>query len=230
LKEMETGIFKKSDIILTPSVDEKEIIHSLSDTFNVETILPFFFKKPAVLIRNFEQRNNILFVGGFGHLPNVDAVEWFCKEVWPIVQSKIPGAKFIIAGSNPPDSIINLKSDSILVKGFVSEQELNELYNSVKIAVIPLRYGAGVKGKTVEAMYNGLPIVSTSFGIEGMPGEYTSFLKAYDNKLAFASEIISLYTDEKALQKASLLETDYINTYFTQQAAATQIKRLLGLN
>jgi GT2 family glycosyltransferase len=227
-KAIETSIFEKSDIILTPSFDEKKIITALDASFKVETILPFFFKKTAVAIPDFAERKDILFIGGFNHSPNVDAIDWFCKQVWPLVQSKFPSAKFIIAGSNPPESITNLQSSSIQVKGFVSDEELNELYQSVKIVVIPLRYGAGVKGKTVEAMYHGVPIVSTSFGIEGMPGDY-NFLQAFNEQDSFASEIITLYNNEQALQKASLLEANYINAHFTQQAAANQMKHLLQL-
>jgi GT2 family glycosyltransferase len=228
-KEIELSIFKKSDIVLTPSLDEKKIITSLDPNLNVETILPFFFKRSAVAIKNFDDRKDILFIGGFSHLPNVDAVTWFYKEVWPLVQMEIPAAKFIIAGSNPPLSITSLQSDTIDVKGFVSEQELAELYRSVKLAIIPLRFGAGVKGKTIEAMYHGLPIVSTSFGIEGMPGNYNDFLQAFDDHAAFASEVVALYTNDTALKNASNLETIYINEYFTQQAAIYKMKDLLKI-
>jgi glycosyltransferase involved in cell wall biosynthesis len=103
------------------------------------------------------------------------------------------------------------------------------LYSAVKMAVIPLRFGAGVKGKTVEAMFHGIPIVSTSFGIEGMPGNYNDFLQPFDDHIAFASAVIALYTNNKTLEKMSEQETSYINAHFTQQAAATQFKRLLNL-
>jgi GT2 family glycosyltransferase len=227
-KETEMSLFSKSDIILTFSDVEQKIISALDPVYRVETILLNNFKILAVPVNDFSSRKDFLFVGGFNHKPNADAVLWFCKEVFPIVQQQIPSIKFIIAGSFPPEEITALQSDSINVKGFVAEQELSNLYKSVKVAVIPLRYGAGVKGKTVEALYNGLPIVSTNIGIEGMPGDQ-KFLQGFDEPHAFAAQIISLYTNENALRKASLDGVNYINQYFTHAAAANKIKSLLEL-
>ncbi|HMG83868.1 MAG TPA: glycosyltransferase, partial [Ferruginibacter sp.] len=173
-KATEMSIFSRSDITLTFSDVEQTIISALHPAYRVETILLNSFKYAAIPIDDFSIRSNILFIGGFNHRPNVDAVLWFCEKVFPIVKEKIPGIKFIIVGSFPPEEITNLGNDSIEVKGFVTEQELAALYRSAKLAVVPLRYGAGVKGKTVEAMYHGVPVVSTSFGIEGMPGNYTN--------------------------------------------------------
>ncbi|MEO5592918.1 MAG: glycosyltransferase [Chitinophagaceae bacterium] len=230
LKQVESYLFENSDIILTPSREENDIIRALNSSFRVETILPYFFKKQAQPVADFSQRAGIIFVGGFTHLPNLDAVEWFCRDVWPLVTGQLTGAKFIVVGSNPPDVIKELQSDSIEIKGFVSETELQKLYDAVKLAVIPLRYGAGVKGKTIEAMYYGLPIVSTGFGIEGMPGDYLHFLHPLNEPQEFANEIIRLYKDENALQALSLEETNYINTNFTQQTAAVKMQDMLGLN
>jgi len=228
-KEREMSLFSKSDIILTFSDVEQKIISALDPLYRVETMLLNNFKVPAVPINDFSSRKDFLFIGGFNHKPNADAVLWFCKEVFPIVQQQIPSVKFIIAGSFPPEEVTALQSDSISVKGFVTEEELSDLYNLVKMAVIPLRYGAGVKGKTVEALYNGLPIVSTNIGIEGMPGDQ-NFLQGFDEPRAFAIQIISLYLNENLLRNASAEGVNYINQYFTHAAAANKIKELLGLN
>lgn len=228
-KKTEIYLFDKSDIILTPSDKENQIITALNAGYKVETILPYFFLNPAIEITNFTDRYYIIFVGGFAHTPNLDAVVWFCKEIWPLVVSKIPKAMFIVVGSHPPETIIALQSDSIEIRGFVSEQELSTIYSHSKIAVIPLRYGAGVKGKTIEAMYHGLPIVSTSFGIEGMPGTTANFVTPLDDPNQFADEIVKLYSDEKLLVKNSKAEVNYINQYFSQASAAKQIKKVLNL-
>jgi GT2 family glycosyltransferase len=227
-KKREMSLFSKSDVILTFSDVEQNIIRALNQNYKVETILLNNFNDPAVAIDSFKERNNLLFIGGFMHKPNADAVLWFCKEIFPLVQKQIPGITFIVAGSFPPQEVLDLQSDAIQIKGYISEQELNDLYKSVKIAVIPLRYGAGVKGKTVEALYNGLPIVSTGIGIEGMPGNH-GFLQAFDEPQAFATELISLYTNELALQQASMDGINYINQNFTRAAAANKMKHLLGL-
>ena len=228
-KTIELSLFKKSDVILTPSINETEIISGLDTGFNVETILMNFFSSPAIPVTNFSTRNNIVFVGGFNHTPNVDAIKWFCDNVWPLVIKKLPLVKFIIVGSNPPEFIKELQSSNIEVKGYVSETELKATYDAAKIAVIPLRYGAGVKGKTVEAMYNGLPLVSTSFGLEGMPGKIKDFIPEKEDAAAFADEIIRLYDDINLLTDLSLMQTNYINEFFTQDAAEIKMRKILDL-
>lgn len=228
-KETEKYIFSYADIILTFSEVEKKIIASLDPLFKVEKLLLNYFNNEVVSINDFKERKNILFVGGFGHTPNVDAMIWFCNEIWPLIILENIGATLIIAGSNPPNAILGLASDSINIKGFVSEEQLKDLYSSIKLAIVPLRFGAGVKGKTVEALYHGLPIVSTNIGIEGMPGNY-DFLKPFDDAKSFAAEVVSLYNNEIRLQNFSSDAVEYINTYFTKDAAAKKMKSLLELN
>jgi O-antigen biosynthesis protein len=228
-KKTEQYLFDKSDVILAPSETESGIIRSLNPAFSVETILPYFFKDPAQAIEKFENRKEILFVGGFSHTPNLDAVLWFCDKVWPLVIKALPSVTFTVVGSKPPEAIMQLQCDSIDVKGFVSEEELYAIYAKSRIVVIPLRYGAGVKGKTVEAMYNGIPIVSTSFGIEGIPGSYIAKHNAFDGAEGFAAEVVRLYKDEAALKEASRGETTDINEFFTQQAAIEKMKKILNL-
>ncbi len=228
-KETESYLFEQSDIVLTPSEDEKKIIAALNPAYRVETILPYFFPEPATAVDNFYERNDVLFVGGFNHQPNVDAIEWFCSQVWPAIHAAIPAARFIVVGSNPPDAIKKWDGNGIDIKGFVSEKELDTIYRKAKLVAIPLRYGAGVKGKTVEAMYHGLPIVTTSFGVEGMPGD-TGFITPVNDATAFADEVLKLYSDNTLLQQQSKAATNYINLHFTAQTAAAKMQSLLQLN
>lgn len=228
-KSKEQFIYENADQVLTCSEEETAAIREMNPAYNVATILPYFFKIPASAIDDFSLRKNLLFVGGFGHPPNEDGVTWFCKEVWPKITAAIPGIVFTIVGSKVTPAISQLKSANINVAGFVNDFDLKKIYDSTKIAIIPMRYGAGVKGKTVEAMYNGIPVVSTTIGLEGMPGIY-DFMQAFDSPDAFAEAIIRLYNNETLLKELSEKETTYINTFFTQEAAGKQIRALLQLN
>ncbi len=221
-KKIETYLFEKSDVILTPSIEEEKIIKSLNSIYNVQLMQPYIYDSVSDPITDFETRENILFVGGFNHLPNVDAILWFLKEVWPTITNAISGIKFIVAGSNPPNEIIELASDDIIIKGYISEYELEQLYKSCKLAVIPLRFGAGVKGKTVEAMRHGLPLVSTSFGVEGLPGNY-SFVTVADNAKDFSTKVILLY-NTYSLSEVSKLEIEYIREHFSEENAIKMIE------
>ncbi|MEO7523344.1 MAG: glycosyltransferase family 4 protein, partial [Ferruginibacter sp.] len=227
-KSKEQFLYEQADYILSPSHDETREILQINPSYKAVTILLHFFKKPACPVENFSDRKNILFVGGFGHPPNVDGILWFCKNVWPIVSAKIEGIKFIIAGSKPTTEVTNLKSENIEVLGFVSEHELRNLYAKIRMAVIPMRYGAGVKGKTIEALYNGIPIVSTTIGLEGMPG-ILDILIPFNDAEAFANEIIAVYNNNDKLIEMSGKAAAYVNEHFTWSAAGNQMKNLLNL-
>jgi glycosyltransferase involved in cell wall biosynthesis len=105
----------------------------------------------------------MIFVGGFRHEPNIDAVVYFCEEILPRVKNVIPEARFTIVGSYPPVEVKNLNNEYITVTGHVSSTTpyLQESY----VSVAPLRYGAGMKGKIGEAMAHGLPVVTTTKGV-----------------------------------------------------------------
>lgn len=225
-EKTETYIFSKSDIVLTPSDDETNIINQITGRHNARTILPYFFEHINPPISDFSARRDLLFVGGFNHRPNVDAVIWFVREVFPLIKKAIPGVKFIVVGSNTPPEISAMNSGDVEVKGFLSENELAAVYDAVRLAVIPLRYGAGVKGKTVEALHKGLPLVATSIGVEGLPGDY-SFIYVADEAKKFAAKISSLYSDESELMDLSKKGISYIEKNFAIDTAKSAIREIL---
>ena len=172
---------------------------------------------------DFNKKKDLLFVGGFTHTPNVDAVLWFCNDILPIILRQIPDIKVFIVGSNAPDTVLNLQSENVIVKGFVSDEELSQLYEQCRLAVIPLRYGAGIKGKVIEAMSNGMPIVTTSVGSEGILGA-EHFMCIEDSKEGFARKLCELYQNERELIRISKASYQYIETNFSEQKAWDVIK------
>lgn len=128
---------------------------------------------------------------------NLDAVQWFLDKIYPEVY-QTTHAPFYIVGSNAPKEITELTTEGVVVKGFVSEEELQQLYSSCRMAVVPLRYGAGVKGKVVEALYYGIPIVTTSVGAEGIEG-VDDIVAVQDEEKALIETITKLYDNQAAL-------------------------------
>ena len=227
-KETETYIFNNSDIILAPSDDEKKLIKSLGINGKVFSIRPYMFDHIPEAPNNFSERRDILFVGGFNHTPNVDAVTWFVKDIWPDIRKALPNIKLIIVGSNAPKEIQQLGGNGVEIKGFVSDDELKDLYSSTRIAVIPLRYGAGVKGKTVEALHCGIPLVTTSYGIEGLPGE-TSFIHPKNDANSFREEVLKLYkSEDDKLAEISKKEVEYIKNNFSFDIAKEEFIKILN--
>ncbi|HEY4285641.1 MAG TPA: glycosyltransferase [Puia sp.] len=227
-KETEYSLFSKSDVVLTPSNKEKEIIRPDFPNKNIEVMPAFFYPSIADPITNFHERKDILFVGGFTHSPNVDAVLWFVGEVFPLVREKDQAIRLIVVGSNIPEVIQKLASPAVIIKGFVPDMELDQLYNSVRLAVIPLRFGAGLKGKTVEALVKGIPIVSTSFGIEGIQ-DIENIARPYDTAGTFADAISLLYNDETQLTTISAAAVAYSRKHFTKASASIFFKDLFNI-
>lgn len=206
-KETELSIMRKADMSYYPSCVEAEEIHNIDPSINVKAITAYVYDKFIDgLSVDFSKREGILFVGGFGHPPNEDAVLWFVEEVYPLIctQQCIP---FYIVGSNATERVKKIKRDGVIMKGFVTEEELTKLYNSCKLVVVPLRYGAGVKGKVVEALYNGTPMVSTSVGIEGITGA-DQIIEVADAPRQFADKVLALYNDKAKLKQTV---SDYQN-------------------
>lgn len=223
-RKKEFAIMRKADMSYYPSNIEKDAIHAVDSSIQVKAITAYVFDRfRNDLNYDFQEKKGILFVGGFGHGPNVDAVMWFAKDVYPRIReaADIP---FYIVGSNATDEIKALNGDGIIVKGFVSEQELAELYLNTKLVVVPLRYGAGVKGKVVEAIYYGAPVITTSVGAEGIP-EADTVMKIEDNPEKFAKLVVSLYENNQMLKDMSHRTQEYIRQYFSMDAAWNIIKK-----
>ncbi|WP_322923933.1 glycosyltransferase [Paenibacillus campi] len=223
-KKTEVELFTKSDMVYYPSQVEIDKIHETLPEIQAKAIPAYIYDvTKAVVERKASETSGLLFVGGFGHKPNVDGVMWFMAEVFPHILQANKDIKFHIVGSNPPDSILELASESVIVHGFVSDEQLTALYAQCRIDVVPLRYGAGVKGKVVEALYNSIPIVTTTVGSEGLQ-EISDYLLEADEPEMMAKQIVDLYVDEIKLQQLSDRSLPYIDKYFS----ANTVKRIIA--
>ena len=219
---IETVLFRKADVVYYPSQMEVDEVKKIMPDVRVRAIPLCIFDGHMDHIAPFDAgRMDILFVGGFVHRPNVDAVEWFAAEIFPEVALVLPRIRCYIVGSNPPPSIRNLDSQQLIVTGQISDAELEKYYNGCRLAIAPLRYGAGIKGKIVAAMYHGLPVVCTPIGAEGLTG--ADALTIADSADEFARKIISLYQDMDALQQKSESSVDYIARMFSFEKARSII-------
>lgn len=164
--ELELDNCKKADKVIVISDKDKD---ALKFYFNEESKI-VTIGNVHQYIKNenflpFEKRNDLLFIGGFDHKPNVDAVLYLYEEIMPLLWKSVPDIKILIIGSNPPESILKLDSDQFKIIGFV--KDVAPYFLNSKIFVAPLRYGAGIKGKIGQSLEFGLPLVTTNIGAEG---------------------------------------------------------------
>lgn len=180
-KKIEMEIFSKVDVIHVVGNYEYQI---LKEKFNKKIIrnIPLYIydKLLSNVEKDFSKRKDLIFVGGFSHSPNKDAVLWFAKYIYPKIVDRFQDMIWHIVGSNIPDKIKKLESKNIKIEGFLSDEDLYSLYQKCRIAIVPLRFGAGVKGKIVEAAYNQIPIVTTSIGGEGLDNSFGAFIMEDD--------------------------------------------------
>ncbi len=200
LDELEN--WNAADVVLYPSDEERKIVlGELPDVIAAQVpMLGYTDDELATGQRNlaaFEARDadDLVFVGG-SHPPNVDALLWFTREVFPFILAERPTARLNIVGSSVHDEVRLMASESIIICGRLSDEELGELYARAGVAVIPLRFGAGVKGKTVEALFNAIPFVATSVGMQGLHADAPIGLTA-DSAEDFAAAVIRAQSDRK---------------------------------
>ena len=210
-KSIELSVMKKADISYYPSQVEVDYIADIDEEIRTKAITAYVYDSFKTDIdKDFSKREGLLFVGGFAHPPNKDALLWFIKNIWNKIREKVD-INFYIVGSKADEEIKNLHNEEkgIIFKGFVSDEELEELYRKTKLVVVPLRYGAGVKGKVIEALYYNMPIVTTSVGAEGIK-DASLVMSIKDNEDDFANEVLSLYNNNDMLGDISKKADVYI--------------------
>ncbi len=225
-KAMEFSAMSDAGAVVMYSAEERDIIKK---EFGIKAVCAplFFYRDIPDRTTPFSGTKDIFFVGSFAHSPNTDAVKWFASEVFPIVRRGAAGVRFIVAGVGPTDEVSALACDDIIIAGGVSAEQLLGFYASSRVCVIPLRYGAGVKGKTLEAMYNGLPLVSTSAGIEGMEG-IEQVISPCDTPESFAERALSLYNNSGEWERTRAAYPPYLKKYFSYAAARKLMEKLLN--
>ena len=171
-------------------------------------------------------RSGLLFVGGFGHPPNVDAVNWLINDIFPRVRAKRPDITLHLVGAMPEDAVTRLQGPGIVIHGRVAE--LSAMLDTCRIALAPLRFGAGVKGKINVAMSHGLPVVATTLAAEGMhliDGENALLA---DDAANFADAILRLYADEALWMRLSSAGLENVRRYFSIERARAALLEALA--
>jgi glycosyltransferase involved in cell wall biosynthesis len=168
-----------------------------------------------------------MFVAGFAHPPNEDAACWFVANVLPLVRARVADAMLSIVGSHPTARVRALAGEAVRVMANVSDAELNERYRNARVAAVPLRCGAGVKLKVVEALKNGVPLVTTPVGAQGLPGVADAAYVCGD-AASFADAVCALLQDDRLWQRRCAAQLDYARTWFSEAALRRSVMQALA--
>ena len=218
-------LIRKADVTLVVSSYEKTLLTELAPDARVLVLSTIHELIAGGL--PFAQREGLVFIGGFQHPPNTDAVLWYAQEVLPHVRAALPGVKTYIVGSRVPANVRALATEDLVVTGYVPD--VTPYFTGCRVSIAPLRYGAGVKGKINLAMSYGLPVVATTPSVEGMFLVDERDVLVADDAKAFADAIVRLYHDEALWNRLAAGGRDNIRTYFSRDVARSTITRLIAL-
>jgi len=215
MRGSELDLMRRADATIVVSTRELAILRELLPDAPLHRI-PILREPPAPRRRWFQWpgrrvaepephdpagRRDVLFIGGYEHLPNVDAVLWFVREVWPLIRARRGAHRFVIAGAKVPAEVAALAADDIEVRGYVPE--LAPLFAACRLSVAPLRYGGGIKGKILSSLSYGVPVVASSIAAEGMELQPEESILVADAPHDIADQVIRLCQDDALWRRLS---------------------------
>ncbi len=231
LHRIEREIFRRSRLVITPSADELPVIRAMAP--GVEAMAVPLYSVPAAPLapaaaERFDERDALLFVGGYAHRPNVDAALWLAREIMPLVWQRAPAARLVLVGSKPPAEVLALAGPRVEVTGWVAD--LGPAYAAARASINPLRYGAGVKGKVIEALQHGVPVITTPVGNEGIGLEAGSEGLIGATADALAAHAAALLEDAGLCARLAERGAAVIRRRFDEDAARRTLMRVLGID
>ena len=197
LKKYEISIFKKCDALLTvSSIDKETILNYEPDTKFAKVVPVGVDTDYFAQVKRDASSKNILSIATMHWPPNVDSILHFYKDIYPIIKQSIHDSTFTIGGQNPTPAIQNLGcDDSVHVTGYLDD--IRQTAQDCGVFIVPLRSGSGVRIKILNALAMGLPVISTSLGVEGLDVINGEHLIIADTDKAFADAVIRLLNDSK---------------------------------
>jgi glycosyltransferase involved in cell wall biosynthesis len=220
----ELGMYRRADAVITVTEHEKSLLAAELPGLEL-TVVPNIHRVDDATEAGQRIPGSLLFVGGFRHLPNVDGVLYFCREVLPLIRRALPSSPIWIVGDAPPPEVLALSGVAgVEVTGHVPD--LDPYLRRAWISIAPLRYGAGIKGKITEAMAAGLPVVTTAIGAEGIGLQNRVTALIGDSAAELAEAVIELTRDRALHARLAGNALEHARRSYTAVAAG---ERLIGL-
>jgi GT2 family glycosyltransferase/glycosyltransferase involved in cell wall biosynthesis len=193
-------------------------------------------EKPIQLVSNivdipgsrtpFELRQDFLFIGGFQHSPNTDAVLFFLERILPLVKRHLRDVKFYVIGDKAPPQVVALADENVVITGL--QRDVSHFFESVRLSVAPLRFGAGVKGKINQSMAWGVPVVATSVAVEGMELTSGEDVLVADEPEEFVRALVTLYQSPVLWNRLSQNGIEKTRSLYSIEVARKRLERLFN--
>jgi polysaccharide biosynthesis protein PslH len=218
------SVLKEYDLALACSAEDLDYLSRTHQANNLR-LLPNGVDLETFAPKGHDYSHNktILFTGNMDYAPNVDAVVYFTESILPLVQAKVPGVQFVIAGQRPIKKVTDLAGEHVKVTGFV--KDLAAAYNSASVVVAPLRFGAGTQNKVLEAMAMGVPVVCSHIGFKGLAIKSGDGAIMQTEPEAFAGSVVDILSSAELRKKMGTTGMQIIRERFDWDIIAQTLER-----
>ena len=224
LRELELGLIRGCDVTLTVTEEERQIV--LSHVPDARVLVVPNANTIAASVAPPAGRAGLLFVGSFEHPPNADAVVALVRTVMPLVWQKLGSVRLKIVGADPPVEVQALAGPDVELTGWV--KDLTAMYDTARVMVAPLRYGAGMKGKVTQSLAAGLPVVTTPVGAEGLEAVDGRDMLIAEDPAELADRIVRLVRDDELWSTLSSAGQDVAARVCSPAVMRERLEELLG--
>ncbi|MCH4552492.1 glycosyltransferase [Aestuariibaculum lutulentum] len=233
IAKREIASIYRCDLSLMISEAEIEILTSeFKVPEHILVYLPFLLDNISVeqiqKLSKFEERQDFITIGNFLHEPNYNAVQFLKETIWPLIKKQLPQAEMHVYGAYASQKVnqLNNTKDGFLINGFT--EDVNLVMQKAKVCFAPLRFGAGLKGKLVDAMQNGTPCIMSSIAAEGMFGDLEPNGFIEDNPEQFTEKAVELYQNKELWKTKQQNGFEIINTRFNAEFHQETFSKVLN--
>ena len=227
LKQYEGELCRRFEGLLTVSKEDKAALQEAAAQSLETTVIPIAIDTDEVVkVHRSAEADHILHIGTMFWPPNIDGILWFLREIFPLIRARRPETTFDLVGAKPPPEIMayNGNSSGVNVTGYVVDP--TPYYESTGVMVVPLRAGGGMRVKILNALAQGLPIVSTTLGYEGIDVEPNRHLLVADTAEAFAQATIALLENKQLANELGHNGRQLIQSTYDYRAACRPLEAL----
>lgn len=224
LQAEEVGLVRDCDATVVTTPEEEGLLRAQVPDAAI-VVIPTIHAVPDADGPAFASRHGLVFVGNFRHGPNVDAVRHLVDDLMPRLRAVLPGITLTVVGGDAPRWMRQLQAPGVIIAGWVAD--LTAVYDAARVAVIPLRFGAGMKGKVTEAMGRGVPVVTTTVGAEGIGGTNGEDLMVADDDDAFVAAVVRTHEDSEVWRSMSDRGRLLVHDRYSPSAVAPRLAALM---
>ncbi|MCF8524960.1 MAG: glycosyltransferase [Rhodoluna sp.] len=216
-----------ADLAVFPTKEDSDAARRKYSVSNLEQH-QYFSIGSSLPIHEPKREDTLVFIGGPAHLPNLDGLRWFLKDCWPLIQDKEKSVKLQIIGSWQDSEIYKQFHDGVAFTGQLAEDEVRDVMRNSLIGISPLRFGAGMKRKTLQYLEYGLALLSTDFGLQGLPRsqDNKSWLRA-NTKIDFVDATIRLIQKPETTKEMAKSGNEFVKKSFSEEAFDLGLERIL---